>query len=48
MAQMNLSTEKQYMDLENRVVVAKGEGEGGEGSGMDGVLGVKCRLFPWE
>ena len=28
MAQMNLSTEKKLMDLENRLVVAKGEGEG--------------------
>ena len=28
MAQMNLSTEKKIMDLENRLVVAKGEGEG--------------------
>ena len=27
MAQMNLSTEKKIMDLENRLVVAKGEGE---------------------
>ena len=27
MAQMNLSTEKKLMDLENRLVVAKGEGE---------------------
>jgi len=27
MAQMNLSTEKDLMDLENRLVVAKGEGE---------------------
>ena len=26
---MNLSTEKKIMDLENRLVVAKGEGEGG-------------------
>ena len=25
---MNLSTEKKLMDLENRLVVAKGEGEG--------------------
>ena len=25
---MNLSTEKKTMDLENRLVVAKGEGEG--------------------
>ena len=28
MAQMNISTEKEIMDLENRIVVAKGEGEG--------------------
>ena len=28
MAQMNHSTEKKIMDLENRLVVAKGEGEG--------------------
>ena len=28
MAQRNLSTEKKYMDLEDRLVVAKGEGEG--------------------
>ena len=28
MAQMNLSTEKKIMDMENRPVVAKGEGEG--------------------
>ena len=27
-AQMNLSTEKKIMDLENRLVVAKGDGEG--------------------
>ena len=27
-AQMNLSTEKKIMDLENRLVVAKGEREG--------------------
>mgnify|MGYP003540877436 CR=1 FL=1 len=27
MAQMNLSTEKKIMDLENRLVVAKREGE---------------------
>ena len=25
---MNLSTEKKMMDMENRLVVAKGEGEG--------------------
>jgi len=28
MAQMNLSTEKKIMDLENRLVAAKGEREG--------------------
>ena len=27
MAQMNVSTEKKIMDLENRFVIAKGEGE---------------------
>ena len=44
MAQMNLSTEKKLMDVENRLVVAKGWG-----SGMDWVLGVnRCRLLPLE
>ena len=28
MVQMNLSTEKKHLDLQNRLVVAKGEGEG--------------------
>ena len=37
MAQMNLSTEKKIMDLENRLVVAKGEGEG---VGWIGSLGL--------
>ena len=32
MAQMNLSTEKKLMDMENRFVVAMGKGEG-EGVG---------------
>ena len=32
MAQMKLSTEKQLMDLQNRLVVAKGEGVGWMGS----------------
>ena len=36
MAQMNLSTEKKIMDLENRLVVAKGEGEGVGGTGSLG------------
>ena len=33
---MNLSTEKKLTDLENRLVVAKGEGEG---MGLTGSLG---------
>ena len=37
MAQMNLSTEKKIMDLENRLVVAKGKGEG---VGWIGCLGL--------
>ena len=32
MAQMNLSTEKEFMDLENRLVVAKGEEVGWTGN----------------
>ena len=32
MAQMKLSTEEKLMDLENRLVVAKGEGVGWTGS----------------
>ena len=37
MAQMNLSTEKKIVDLENRLVVAKAEGEG---VGWIGILGL--------
>ena len=37
MAQMNLSTEKKIMDLENRLMVAKGEEEG---VGLIGSLGL--------
>ena len=36
MAQRNLSTEKKIMDLENRFVVAKGEGREWEGLGACG------------
>ena len=36
MAQRNLSTEKIIMDLENRLVVAKGEEEGAGGTGSLG------------
>ena len=40
---MNLSTEKKIMDLENKLVVVKGRGEGG---GMDWESGVnKCKLL---
>ena len=38
MAQMNFPTEKKIMDLENRFVVAKGEGKGVGGTGN---LGLK-------
>ena len=37
MAQMNLSTEKKLMDMENRLVVAKGEEKG---VGWTGTLGL--------
>ena len=44
MLQMKLSTEKKIMDLENRLVVAKGEGVG-----MDWESGVnRCKLLPLE
>ena len=36
MAQMNLSSEKKLMDLENRFMVAKGEGEEWDGLGVWG------------
>jgi len=39
MAQMNLRTGKKLMDLENRLVVAEGEGEE-EGVGWTGNLGL--------
>ena len=43
---MNLSTEKKLIGLENRLVVAKGEGGG---SGMDWESGVnRCKLLPLE
>ena len=34
MAQMNLSTEKKLMDMENKLVVAKGAGRGREWDGL--------------
>ena len=46
MAQINLSTEKKLMELENRHVVAEG---GGGGSGMDCESGVnQCKLLHLE
>ena len=46
MAQMNLSTEKKVMDLENRLVVSKG---GGEWSVRDWEFGVnRCKLLHLE
>ena len=44
---MNLSTEKQLMDLQNRLVVAKGEGTGREWGGW-GAWGNAFPLLPWE
>ena len=38
MAQMNLSTEKIITALENRLVVAEGEGEGVGGTGSLGLM----------
>ena len=37
---MNLSTEKKLMDLEDRLVVAKGEGDGAEWIGNLGLIDV--------
>ena len=46
MAQMNLSTEKKLMDIENTLVVAKKEGEG---VGWTRNLGlIRCKLLPLE
>ena len=42
-SKMNLSTERKLMDLQNRLVVAKGDGEG---SGMAREFGVnRCKLL---
>ena len=35
---MNLSTEKKIMDLENRLVIAKGQGEGVRWTGSLGLI----------
>ena len=36
---MNVSTEKKIMEMENRLMIAKGKGEG-EGVGWNGNLGL--------
>ena len=41
---MNLSTGKKIMDLENRLVVAKGEGEGVGGPGNLGLITIAFGL----
>ena len=45
MAQINLSTEKKIMDLENRLVVAKGDGEGVEWTGNLGLIDANYCLW---
>ena len=45
MAQMNLSTEKKITDLENRLVVAKGEGEGVGWIGSFGLIDANYCLW---
>jgi len=42
---MNLSTEKKIMDLENRLVVAKGEGEEGGWIGSLGLIDANYCLW---
>ena len=45
MAQMNLSIEKKIMDLQNRLVVAKREGEGVGWIGTLGLIDVDYCLW---
>ena len=47
MAQVNLSMRKKLMDLEKRLVVAKGEGEGVGWTGSLGVSGCKLLYSEW-
>ena len=42
---MNLSIEKKLMDLENRLVVAKGEGKGVAGTGSLGLVDANYCLW---
>ena len=48
MAQMNLSTEKKIMDMENRLVVAKREREGGGGTGNLGLIDAFGMDKQWD
>jgi len=45
---MNLSTEKQIMHMENRLVVAKGDGEGVEWTGNLGLIDANYCLWNGE
>ena len=45
MAQMNLSTEKKILNKENRLVVAKREGEGVGWTGNLGLIDATCCLW---
>ena len=45
MAQMNISTEKKIVDLENRLVLAKGEGEGVGWMGSLGLINADYCLW---
>ena len=45
MPQVNLSTEKKITDLENRLVVAKGKGEGVGGTGSLGFTDAEYCLW---
>ena len=45
MAQTNISTEKKIMDVENRLVVAKREGEGLGGTGNLGLIDANFCLW---
>ena len=45
MAQMSLSTEKKIIDLQNRLVVAKGEGEGVGWTGNLGLINADYCLW---
>ena len=45
MAQMNFSTEKKLIDLENKLVIAKGKGEGVEWTWNLGLVDANYSLW---